>query len=209
MGKVPATLREVTVQRKTLCSWWHGWKVKDIQVEMIMCLTWLLHDDDDDTLFTCILQLPTCKYCYYDSFAFLINMVLKILCMDLMANVCKLLIKPNHISYLRGVTDTRLTLIFATAEPLFQNAATSIHFNQHCLIEIIDFCPLLHKWKTLVIKHFVSKSKFRDPHQHLRKIGNSLKKKKKKEVAKMWKEEAGNEIMNGVRVSYLSQAERH
>lgn len=65
--------------------------------------------------------------------------------------------------------------------------------------------------KSLWLNILSHKSKFQDPHQHLRKIDNSLKQKKgrKKEVAKMWKEEAGNEIMNGVRVSYLSQAERH
>lgn len=77
-------------------------------------------------------------------------------------------------------------------------------------MEIIDF--FFRKWKTLVIKHFVSKSEFQDRHQDWRKIGNSLKLKKKKtevEVEETWKEEAGNEIMNGVQVSYLSQAERH
>lgn len=78
-------------------------------------------------------------------------------------------------------------------------------------MEIIDF--LFRKLKTLVIKQFVSKSEFQDRHQDRRKIGNSLKLKKKKKLKKKveetWKEEAGNEIMNGVQVSYLSQAERH
>lgn len=35
------------------------------------------------------------------------------------------------------------------------------------------------KWKTLVIKHFVSKSEFQDCHQDWRKIGNSLKLKER------------------------------
>lgn len=139
------------------------------------------------------------------------NELLTYVCVSIVAhrtnaitNVCKLLIKPDHISHLRGA---RLTLISATMEPLFQNATTSIHFQSPLSNRNNWFSPLLHKWKTLVIRQFVSKSKFQDPHQHLSKIGNSLK--HKKELAKMWKEEAGNEIMNGVRVSYLSQAERH
>lgn len=137
------------------------------------------------------------------------------LCKDLIANVfanCLLSQTAHHTS---GVADWHLSL--SPWSLCFKMLPLPFIFNQHCLIEIIDFffffLPLLGKWKTLVIKHFVSKSKFQDRHQHLRKIGNSLKqkkkKKKKKEVAKMWKEETGNEIMNGVRASYLSQAERH
>lgn len=98
---------------------------------------------------------------------------------------------------------------------LFQNATTSIHFQSALSNGNNWFLPLLHKWNKLVIKHFVSKSKFRDQHQHFgrkKKEANSLK--QKQEVAKdVWGEKekggAGNEIMNGVRVSYLSQAERH
>lgn len=153
-------------------------------------------------LWVIMLYFTTEYYCL--NYLFMFVSVLKTFCMDAIANVCNLFIKPNHISYLRG---TRLTLIFATMEPLFENATTSINFQSALSNRNNWFLPLLHKWKTLVIKHFVSKSKFQDPHQHLSKIGNSLK--HKKELAEMWKEEAGNEIMNGVRVSYLSQAERH
>lgn len=54
-----------------------------------------------------------------------IDMVCKSFAWIKWQNVCKLLNKPNHISYLRGAG---MTLIFATMKPLFQNATTSIHF---------------------------------------------------------------------------------
>lgn len=119
--------------------------------------------------------------------------------------------KTNHISYLRR----GLTLRDAYLVPLWSLCFTSLHFlSFHSPLSngnnwFFFFCSHFCKWKTLVIKHFVSKSEFQDRHRDWRKIGNSLKLKRKKEVAKMWKEEAGNEIMNGVQVSYLSQAERH
>lgn len=118
MGKVPATLWEVRVHRKPV-------QVMDARAEMIMCLT-------------CLMMMML-RYLTIDSVAFLKSRVWTI-CMGFMENVCQLLNKPNHISYLRGLTDTRLTLIFVTMDPLFQNATTSIHSNQYCLIEIIDFC---------------------------------------------------------------------
>lgn len=132
----------------------------------------------DVTLFTSVLQWMTSAHCIMSYLCVCIDMVSKSFTWIKWQNVCKLLNKPNHISYLRGAG---LTLIFATMEPLFQNATTSIHFQSALSNRNNWFLPLLHKWKTLVIKHFVSKSKFQDPHQHLSKIGNSLKQKKERD----------------------------
>lgn len=94
---------------------------------------------------------------------------------------------------------------------LFQNATTSIHFQSALSNGNNWFLPLLRKWNKLVIKHFFSKSKFRDPHQHFggkTKKANSLK--QKQEVAKdVWGEKdkggvEGWEWNNEWRASELS-----
>lgn len=109
-----------------------------------------------------------------------------------MANLChsKCLLSKNQTTHrTSGDHWHRKTLILGRRGAFVSQASTSFHFIHHCLMEIIDFffC-LLYKWKTLAIKHFVSKSKFQDRHQGWRKIGDSLElgggKKQKKRRGK-------------------------
>lgn len=100
-------------------------------------------------------------------------------------HVCKLLIKPNHILYLRrggGGQDWHLSL--PPWSLCFKMPPLPFISNPHCLMEIIDFCLFSTNEKRLWLNILSPNLNSKIP---INTRGNSLKrkeKKKKKEVAK-------------------------